>query len=384
MKRLSVLGSTGSIGRQTLDIVRWHPEEFSVVALAANSNAKLLAEQVLEFKPMIVAIADESRFAELKEMLVAAGFTGEIVAGEEGVCACAAYSEVNLVVAGISGAAGLKPVLAGIAAGKDIAFANKEVLVAAGPLVMSEVKKHGVKLLPVDSEHSALWQCMDGHDGVESLLLTCSGGPFKYLSKEELVNVKAADALKHPTWTMGPKITIDSASLMNKGLEIIEAHFLFDVPYDKISAVIHPQSIIHSMVQYNDSAVLAHLGYPDMRVPIQYALTYPRRLAAPLKKLDFAELAQLTFIAPDMERFPCLKLAIGAGISGGAHPVALNAANEVLVHAFLRDEIGFMDIPAGVEKVLAKTDRLGDVLSLEEILAVDAEARSKAAELFGC
>lgn len=381
MKNIAILGSTGSIGRQTLDIVRWYPHKFKVAALAAGSNFELLAEQTKEFQPEIVALYDESKYQDLKKLLAEISFDGKIVVGEAGVDLAASFDDVNIVVAGISGLAGLKPVIKGIEAGKDIAFANKEVLVAAGSLVMNLVKEKGVKLLPVDSEHSALWQCMQGHNGIDSLILTCSGGPFKYLSKSQLEKVTKADALKHPTWSMGPKITIDSATLMNKGLEIIEAHWLFDVDYDNIQVVIHPESIIHSMVQYKDSAVLAHMGYPDMRVPIQYALTYPERWANPLKKLNFAALKQINFMEPDLERFPALAIAMEAGREGGSMPIVLNGANEVLVWRFLRDEIGFYDICCGVEKVLSMHNKI-DNPCFEEILEIDAWSRSKANELF--
>ena len=379
MKNIAVLGSTGSIGRQTLDVVRWFPQQFKVSTLAAGSDYRLLAEQALEFNPDMVALYNEKYYSDLQALLSEGGYQGRIAVGESGVNEAAAYDEVEIVVAGISGLAGLKPVITGIECGKDIAFANKEVLVAAGSLVMNLVKEKGVRLLPVDSEHSALWQCMEGHRGIDSLILTCSGGPFKYLSKEELQKVTKDDALKHPTWSMGPKITVDSATLMNKGLEIIEAHWLFDVDYDNIQVVIHPESIIHSMVQYKDSAVLAHMGYPDMRVPIQYALTYPERLANPLKKLDFADLRKITFMKPDLERFPALGIAITAGRSGGSLPIVLNGANEVLVWRFLRDEIGFYDISDGVEKILGKHQKTENP-GFEEILAIDAESRRMAAE----
>ena len=377
MKNIAVLGSTGSIGKQTLDIVRWYPDRFKVQTLSAQRNYKLLAEQTLEFKPEIVALYDESLYGELKAILDENGYKGEILVGTDGVCATADEKSVDIVVAGISGLAGLCPVIKGIEAGKDIAFANKEVLVAAGSLVMNLVKEKGVQLLPVDSEHSALWQCMTGHNGIDSLVLTCSGGPFKYLVKEELQNVTKEDALRHPTWSMGPKITVDSATLMNKGLEIIEAHWLFDVPYEKIEVVIHPESIIHSMVQYKDSAVLAHLGYPDMRVPIQYALTYPERWENPLPNLDFYKLKQINFMEPDLDRFPALAIAKEAGKAGGSMPIVLNGANEVLVWRFLDGEIGFYDIPNGVEKILAKHTSVSNP-TFEEIVEIDAWSREMA------
>lgn len=384
MKTLSVLGSTGSIGRQTLDVVDWSPEgEFRIAALAAFSNVELLTEQALRYQPELVVIVDENKYAQLKDALAQAGVSCRIACGAEGVIEAATLSSVDMVVAAISGVAGLLPVIRAIEAGKDIALANKEVLVAGGHIVMDLAREKGVQMLPVDSEHSAIWQCLpkDGSGGVESLLLTASGGPFRDFTKEQLMAVTPAQALAHPTWNMGPKISIDSSTLMNKGLEIIEAHWLFDVPYEKIQVVVHPQSIIHSMVQYQDSAILAHLGYPDMRVPIQLALTWPKRKANALKRIDFADLAKITFGAPDYDRFPCLALAKEAGNAGGSMPVVLNGANEVLVWRFIRGEIGFWDIPTGVEKVLALHQRVENP-DLDTILAVDLWSREQASALF--
>ncbi len=382
MKTISVLGSTGSIGKQTLDVVDWFPGEFKVAALAAGTNIALLAEQAVKYQPELVVIFDEGCYAGLRDLLRQRNYTGQIMLGEAGVLAAATLPQVNLVVAAVSGLAGLLPVVRGIEAGKDIAFANKEVLVAAGSLVMDLVEKHQVRLLPVDSEHSAIWQCMEGHTGIESLLLTCSGGPFRSLTKDALAKVTKEQALSHPTWSMGPKITIDSATLMNKGLEIIEAHWLFHTPYDKINVVIHPESIIHSMVQFQDSAVLAHLGNPDMRVPIQYALTYPERWQNPLQNIDFAALNKITFLAPDEERFPCLRLAKEAGKAGGSMPVVLNGANEVLVWRFLNGEIAFGDIPRGVEVILERHENLA-ATDLETILLADKWSRQQAKNFVG-
>ncbi len=375
MKNISIFGSTGSIGTQTLDVCRWFPEKFNIVALVGGSNVELLAEQALEFKPKYVAIANEAKLDELVAKL--GDFDGEILAGDEAILRLASLDEVELQVAAISGLAGLKPVIAGIEAGQDIAFANKEVLVAAGHIVMAKVREHGVKLLPVDSEHSAIWQCLDAHGAVENLVLTCSGGAMKNATKEEIEVATAAQALKHPTWDMGAKITVDSATLMNKGLEIIEAHWLFDTAYDDIDVVIHPESIIHSMVQYADSYLLAQLGTADMRVPIQFALTYPERWANPLAKLDFAALQKMTFAAPDEERFPCLSLAKRVGRIGGAMPTAMSGANEVLVHGFLADKIKMGQIYTGLEEILAKFTNIENP-TLDEIIAVDTWARCEA------
>ena len=377
MKCLAILGSTGSIGKQTLDVVDWFPEQFAVFALVAQKNYLLLAEQAVKYRPELVVIQDEAYYQPLQEQLQKQGFQGKIICGQDGVIAAATAAKVDMVVAAISGLAGLLPVIEGIKAKKAIAFANKEVLVAAGHLVMDLVKKQQVDFLPVDSEHSALWQCMTGHQGIARLLLTCSGGPFKYKTQQELEKVNREMALAHPTWQMGPKITIDSATLMNKGLEIIEAHWLFDMPYEQIDVVIHPESIIHSMVQYQDGAFLAHLGKPDMRIPIQYALTYPERWQNQLEPLDFAKLGKITFSAPDETRFPCLTLAKQAGKMGGSMPTVLNGANEVLVWRFLNGEIGFMDIPRGVETILAKHQLIASP-SLEDILAIDAWSREEA------
>lgn len=375
MKNISIFGSTGSIGTQTLEVCRWYPEKFNIVALAGGTNVELLAEQVLEFKPKYVAIASADKVEELREKI--GDLEVEILAGDAGILTLASLEEVDLQVAAISGLAGLKPVIAGIEAGQDIAFANKEVLVAAGHIVMAKVREHGVKLLPVDSEHSAIWQCLDAHGAVENLVLTCSGGAMKNATKAEIEVATAAEALNHPTWDMGAKITVDSATLMNKGLEIIEAHWLFDTPYDEIDVVIHPESIIHSMVQYADSYLLAQLGTADMRVPIQFALSYPERWANPLPKLDFAALQKMTFAAPDEDRFPCLALAKKVGRIGGAMPTAMSGANEVLVHGFLADKIKMGQIYQGLVEILAKFENI-DEPTLEEIIAVDAWARCEA------
>lgn len=375
-KKIVVCGSTGSIGRQTLDVCEWFADRVEVLGLTGGGNVRLLAEQILKFKPRVAALADESKYAELKRLIGDA--PTEIVTGDAGVAQVAALAEADLQVAAISGLAGLKPTLLGIEAGLDIAFANKEVLVAAGELVMRRVAQTGVGFFPVDSEHSAIWQCLDGRAKPYSLVLTCSGGPFKRATAAEIAAATPEQTLKHPTWNMGAKISVDSATLMNKGLEIIEAHWLFDMPYERISAVIHPESIIHSMVQYADGSLLAQMSYPDMRLPIQFAMFYPERLPNPLRPLDFPEIAKLSFWQPDEERFPCLKLARQAGITGGTAPAVLSAANEVLVAAFLQGRISLGQIYDGVAAVLDKHE-LAAADDLAAIQAADNWARREAA-----
>lgn len=376
VKKIVVCGSTGSIGRQTLEVCAWFPERLEVVGLAGGSNIELLARQVKQFKPQAVALADETKYADFKRLLGAA--QTEILLGEAGVAKVAALPAADLQVAAISGLAGLKPTLLGIEAGLDIAFANKEVLVAAGELVMRRVRERQCGFLPVDSEHSAIWQCLDGRAQPQSLILTCSGGPFKQAGAAEIAAATPEQTLRHPTWQMGAKISVDSATLMNKGLEIIEAHWLFDMPYDRISAVIHPESIIHSMVQYADGSLLAQMSYPDMRLPIQFALFYPERVANRLTPLDFPKLGSLSFWQPDEERFPCLRLAKEAGLAGGTAPAVLSGANETLVAAFLQGRIKLGDIYNGVAAVLERHQNTA-AESLPVILAADAWARREAA-----
>lgn len=374
LKKIAILGSTGSIGRQALAVVDAFPERFQVVSLAAGNNVELLASQAKKYRPKVVSINNQEKAKVLSDLLQ--GIPCEVVTGSAGAEIAAIHEDVDMVLAAISGIAGLLPVVAAIKAGKDIAFANKEVLVAAGQLVMDLVRKHGVEMLPVDSEHSAVWQCLSGnHQEVDSILLTASGGPFRDFTTEQLAHVQAADALKHPTWSMGDKITIDSATLMNKGFEIIEAHWLFDMPYEKITAVVHPQSVIHSMVQFVDGSILAQLGPTDMRLAIQYAFTYPERWENALERVDFSALGELTFAAPDMERFPCLSLAIDAGRRGGTYPVVLNGANEVLVALFLQNKISFLDIPRLVEMALVAHSAISQP-TLADILACDQWARA--------
>jgi len=374
MKRISLLGSTGSIGRQTLEVVDWFPEEFSLAALAAGKNVDLLAQQVIKYRPEMVALFDGSRYRELKEKIPF--FPGEVVVGLEGLIQAAQFEPADIVVTAVSGVIGLLPTMRAIEAGKDIALANKETLVAAGHIVMEKARSQGVKILPVDSEHSAVFQCIEQEgQAVEAILLTASGGPFRTLKAAELEEVTPVMALKHPTWQMGNKITIDSATMMNKGLEVIEARWLFQVDYQDIKVVVHPQSVIHSMVQYKDGSILGHLGKTDMRIPIQYALTYPQRWANKLARIDFAQLAGITFEEPDMERFPCLKMAYEAGQAGATYPTVMNAANEVLVERFLHGEIGFMEIPRQIHRTLESHRPIANP-NLDEILEADRWARN--------
>ena len=379
MKNLAILGSTGSIGTQTLDVVRDLPEMFRVAVLAANTSDKKLEAQIDEFRPELAVLADESAAARLKARYKGAT---KILGGEDGLVAAAVFPAVDMVVTSLMGFAGLAPTLAAIRAGKNIALANKETLVAAGELVRREASAHGTAILPVDSEHSALFQCLQGEkrEAVESLILTASGGPFRGRRKEALAGVSIGDCLKHPTWSMGRKITVDSATLVNKGLEVIEAHWLYDMPYDKIKVVIHPQSIVHSMVAFQDGAVMAQLGVPDMRLPIQYALTYPERMASTLARLDFARLGTLTFEEPDTKTFRGLDIAIEAGRAGGTAPCVMNAANEIAVAAFLDGSIGFLDIYDIIEQALsARSVRPAE--SFEILREEDAWARAYAARL---
>ncbi len=382
MKNIVICGSTGSIGRQALDVCAWFPLRLRPVALVGGSNIQLLAAQVRQFKPQAVALADESKYADFKALLAEIpNCRTEILLGEAGVLQAAAWPAADVQVAAISGLAGLMPTLQGMAAGLDIAFANKEVLVAAGELVMQQVAESNSCFLPVDSEHSAIWQCLNSPEKpwtinreVSSLLLTCSGGPFRNADAAEIANAGVTETLRHPTWQMGAKITVDSATLLNKGLEVIEAHWLFNMPYEQIEAVIHPESIIHSMVQYSDGAVMAQLSYPDMRLPIQYALTYPERWANQLKPLNFAELSSLTFQKPDEERFPCFRLAREAGLAGGTMPAVLSGANEALVGAFLAGRIRLGQIADGLAAALAAHDNIIKP-DLAAILQADKWAR---------
>lgn len=375
MKRISILGSTGSIGKQTLDVVRQHKDKFEVVAISANSSVDLLLEQIKEFNPKYVAVYDEVSALKLKSM-IPENIKIEVLSGMEGLKTISSLDEIDVLLTAIVGMIGLVPTLEAIKKGKDIALANKETLVCAGSLVMNEAKKHGVSILPVDSEHSAIFQCLNGEKNkeIEKIILTASGGPFRGKKKEDLLNVTKNQALKHPNWSMGRKISIDSSTLMNKGLEVIEAKWLFDVEYDQIDVVVHPQSIIHSMVQFIDSSVIAQLGCPDMRLPIQYALSYPDRIECDFERLDLAKIATLTFEQPDMDTFPCLKLAYDTLKMGGTYSAVLNSANEVLVNEFLEDKIGFYDIPYYIEKTLEAHNSISEP-TLEEILEIDKWTR---------
>lgn len=377
MIKLSLLGSTGSIGTQTLQVVenlRAQGEQVEVSVLAAGSNVKLLEEQARKYHPQAVAVYDETAALSLRESL---GDTGiPVLSGLEGLCQAASWEGANVVLNAVVGMIGLQPTLAAIHAGKTLALANKETLVAGGALVMEEAKRRGVSILPVDSEHSAIFQCLQGcpgEDALEKLILTASGGPFFGRSREELTHVTREQALRHPNWDMGAKITIDSATMMNKGLEVIEASWLFGVPEDRIDVVVHRESIVHSMIQYRDHGVIAQLGVPDMALPIQYALTYPRRLPSPAGELKLWELSQLTFHQPDGEAFPCLELCREALRRGGLVPAAANGANEQAVALFLEGKIGFLDIPRLVESAMDR-QAAGEV-TLENVLAADREAR---------
>lgn len=352
MKKLAILGSTGSIGTQTLEVVKEHPDELSVVALAAGTNKEKLMEQIKEFHPLAVCLGDEKKAQELRREL--AGTKTEVYSGMEGLIAIAGMEESDIVVTAVVGMMGIRPTMEAIRQGKDIALANKETLVTAGHLIMPMAKEYGVKILPVDSEHSAVFQCLHGarRQDVDSILLTASGGPFRGKTKEELLHVTLEDALKHPNWAMGKKITIDSSTMVNKGLEVMEAHWLFDVDYDRIQVVVQPQSLIHSMVQFVDGAVLAQLGTPDMKVPIEYALFYPQRRSLSGERIDFGRLKDITFEQPDMEVFRGLSLAIEAGKTGGSMPTVFNAANEKAVAMFLNRQIGYMDIVKIIEECM--------------------------------
>ena len=353
-KTVAVFGSTGSVGRQTLSVCSWFPDRFNISVLTAHNNAELLAEQALIYRPSIVVVGDAEGAAYLKERL--SGLDCEILYGREALVTAAQYAETDMMVAAVSGVAGLESVCAAIAAGKNIALANKETLVAAGEWVMRLARENHVEILPVDSEHSAIFQCLAGaRAGVSKLLLTASGGPFLSFAKQELESVTPEMALRHPRWEMGKKISIDSATMMNKGLEVIEARWLFDMSYDKIEVLIHPQSIVHSMVRYDDGSVLAQMGIADMRIPIQYALSFPERWENKLPELDLPLASPLEFGQPDLERFPCLRIAYEAGRIGGLMPAAMNAANEHLVQAFLAGRIKFNQIAAYIEMSLDKT-----------------------------
>jgi 1-deoxy-D-xylulose-5-phosphate reductoisomerase len=375
-KRITILGATGSIGRSALDVAARHPDRFEVVGLAAGGNDRLLAEQVAAFRPRLAALGDPAAAARLARD---AGATA-VRSGPEGLAEVAALP-ADLVIAGIVGSAGLLPTFAALEAGNPVALANKEALVMAGPLLMEAAARKGLPVLPIDSEHSAIFQCLAGHrrEDVDHILLTASGGPFRRTPKAALAAVSPAQAARHPNWDMGPKITVDSATLMNKGLEVIEACWLFGLAPERVRVVVHPESIVHSMVAFTDGAVIAQMGLPDMRGPIAYAMAYPERIPVDVPAPDFATLGRLTFEAPDTERFPCLELAYRAAAGGGTLPAVLNAANEVAVAAFLDSAIGFTDIPKVVAATL-EAHAPKPIRSLEQVLAADAWARGHARE----
>jgi 1-deoxy-D-xylulose-5-phosphate reductoisomerase len=382
MKKLTILGSTGSIGVSTLDVVAAQPDMFKVVALTAGNNLEVLKGQIERFQPELVSVLSAEKAQKLSRMLT--GKKPQIMHGVEGMIAAATASETTMVVAAIVGAAGLVPTTAAIMAGKDVALANKETLVTAGHLVMRMVREQGVKLYPVDSEHCAVFQSMAGHrdEDIARVILTASGGPFLNWGKERLMNATVADALNHPNWSMGRKITVDSATMMNKGLEVIEARWLFDIPVQRIGVNIHPQSIIHSMVEYIDGSVIAQLGVPDMKGPIAYALTYPARVTSGVKALDLTTLSGLTFFNPDTERFPALGLAFRAADAGESMPAVMNAANEVAVEAFLEGRISFMAIAESIERVM-DAHEVRSLATIEEVLEADRWGRMKAREVLG-
>ncbi|MBL7980140.1 MAG: 1-deoxy-D-xylulose-5-phosphate reductoisomerase [Bacteroidetes Order II. Incertae sedis bacterium] len=380
LRNLVVLGSTGSIGTQTLEIACLFPENIRIVALTAGKNADLLIRQAQQFKPKLVVIGDETQYAYVREALH--GTPTRVATGAEGIEEAAIHPDANLVVAAMVGYAGLAPTIAAMKAGKDIALANKETLVVAGKLIAELARQTGTAVLPVDSEHSAIFQCLLGEPekAVETLILTASGGPFRTRSASDFATITKAEALKHPNWDMGAKITIDSATMMNKGLEVIEARWLFDIEPEKIQVVVHPQSIIHSMVLFCDGSTKAQLGVPDMKVPIQYALTYPRRWAAPHERLNWSQIRSLEFETPDFDKFPSLRLAFESLDRGGVAPAVLNAANEVAVGLFLQETIRFADIPALVEKALGRIQHEGGI-DLDVLRSVDSETRRFVGEL---
>ena len=382
-RKIAVLGSTGSIGTQTLDVVS-ATGCAEVAALAGHTNIDLLEAQIRAFRPRVAAVADAERARELQARLFAFGGKTEILHSMDGLLAIASMTEVDCVVNAIVGNIGLRPTLCAIEHGKAVALANKETLVTSGALVMAAAQKHGVPLLPIDSEHSAVFQCLQGNEGnpVRTLYLTASGGPFRGKTAAELETVTAADALKHPNWSMGAKITIDSATMMNKGLEVIEAKWLFGLDPAQIEVLVHPQSIIHSMVEYNDGAVMAQLGLPDMRVPIQYALTYPARLPNPFPKIDFLTRNSLTFEPPNRALFPCLDMAFTALRAGGLIPAVMNGANEAAVALFLGGQIRFVDIPALIESAMSAYT-VENELSVDAVLRADAWARARVAQRAG-
>src|SRR3989338_5104556 len=378
MKALSILGSTGSIGTQTLEIARSNPKEFKIVGLTANNNIELLKKQIIEFKPESVAVMENEKADLLDSLLKKEYINTEVYSGIDGIIKIAKLSDADTVINSLVGSIGVKPTIEAIKNKKNIALANKETLVTAGSIVMEEVRKNNVNLMPIDSEHSAIFQCLNGENinDVDKIIITCSGGAFKNLTKWQLENVTAKDALKHPTWNMGNKITIDSATLMNKGFEVIEAHWLYNMPYEKIEVLMHPQSIIHSLVEFKDNSVLAQLGNPDMKIPIQYALSYPKRFSSNSKKLNLLEVKNLSFSKPNLGLFRCLKYAYYAVKLGGTMPAVLNAANEVAVNSFLNKKIKFNDIPIIIKKLIDSHTVLENP-NLNQILEVDKKTKEE-------
>jgi 1-deoxy-D-xylulose-5-phosphate reductoisomerase len=374
-RKIAILGATGSIGSSTLDLVERSPERFEVVAVTAATNVEALTDIARRTGAKLAVIADETKLGALREQL--AGTSCTVAAGEEALCQAAA-GEAELVIAAIVGCAGLKPVMAAVEAGKTVALANKEALVTAGDLMITAAARHGATILPVDSEHNAIFQCLAGsrHEDVSRIILTASGGPFRTASREALASVTPAQAVAHPNWSMGAKISVDSATLMNKGLELIEAHYLFGLPSEQIDIVIHPQSTVHSLVEFVDGSVLAQLGAPDMRIPIAYALAWPERLETPADRLDLAALGRLDFEAPDLDRFPALRIAREAMETGGATPIVLNAANEVAVDGFLNGRIRFSDITRAVEQALAESAAVAPQ-SIADVLEIDRTTRAR-------
>ena len=379
MKQIAILGSTGSIGTQTLDVVRQHPEAFSVYALTAHRSVDMLIQQALEFNPAVVCIADEAYYPRLREAL--SDLPIQVMAGEKAIAEMVTMPEIDVVVAAMVGYAGLRPTIEAIRAKKTIALANKETLVVAGEIICRLAQRYKVNILPVDSEHSAIFQCLVGEsrDSIEKLLLTASGGPFRTYTYEQMQHVTAAQALQHPNWEMGAKITIDSASMMNKGFEVIEARWLFDIPVEKIQVLVHPQSVVHSAVQFVDGSVKAQLGTPDMRIPIQYALTYPERWHSDVPRLDLFATKQLTFEEPDLQRFPNLRLAYEAMEKGGNMPCILNAANEVVNLAFREGRCGFLQMSEVIAETMAKTTFITEP-TYEDYVQTDRLARQIAKE----
>jgi 1-deoxy-D-xylulose-5-phosphate reductoisomerase len=378
MKKIAILGSTGSIGVNAIRVIQANPEKYQVTALAAGKNIRLLLEQIKRFRPLAVAVMEETAANELKAQMTNSG-RPEIFFGTEGFIRLATMTEVDTIISAMAGAAGLLPTYSGIKAGRNIALANKETMVMAGSLVMAEARKHGVSILPIDSEHSAILQSLQGHprEDLRRVILTASGGPFRDLSLEEMSKVTPAQALNHPNWNMGPKVSIDSSTMMNKGLEAIEAKWLFDLKMDQISILIHSQSIVHSMVEYKDGSIISQMGVPDMIIPISFALSFPHHLKTRVPPLELEKIGILSFEKPDMKRFRCLDLALKAAEIGGSMPAVLNGANEIAVESFLKGNIGFLDIPDLIEKTMA-SHKSHPIDSIETVMEVDRWARDTA------